>query len=65
MGGDPSTPPRSMEMNTAAIQMVEALWMLTYSSVYCYKNRYESDSCLHLWPYSSWGTPKKGNEKTI
>ena len=38
MGGDPSTPPRPVEMNTAAIQMVEALWMLTYSLVYCYKN---------------------------
>ena len=46
MGGDPSTPPRPLEMNAAAIQMVEALWMLTYSSVYCYKNRYESDSTL-------------------
>ena len=44
MGGDPSTPPRPLELNTAAIQMVEALWMLTYSSVYCYKNRYETDS---------------------
>ena len=43
MGGDPSTPPRPLEMNAAAIQMVEALWMLTYSSVYCYKNRYETD----------------------
>ena len=44
MGGDPSTPPRPLEMNTAAIQLVEALWMLTYSSVYYYKNRYESGS---------------------
>ena len=33
-----------LEMNAAAIQMVEALWMLTYFSVCCYKNRYESDS---------------------
>ena len=32
MEGDPCTPPRPVELNTPAIQMVEALWMLTYSS---------------------------------
>ena len=44
MGGDPFTPLRPLEMNTAAFQIVEALWMLIYSSVCCYKNRYDSDS---------------------
>ena len=44
MGGDPSTPPRPLEMNTAAIQIVEALWMLTCSLVCCYKNRCEFES---------------------
>ena len=42
MGGDLSTLPRPLEMITAAIQIVEALWM-AYSSVYCYKNRDESE----------------------
>ena len=42
--GDTLKPPRALEMNAAAIQMAEALWILVYSSVYCYKNRYESDS---------------------
>ena len=44
MGGDASSPRRPLEMNAAMIQMVEALWMLRYSCVYTYKNRYETDS---------------------
>ena len=40
-------------MNAAAIQMVEALWMLIYSSVYCYKNRYESDSSSSKQAFSN------------
>ena len=44
MDGDTSKPPKALEMNAAAIRMAEALWILTYSSVYCYKHRYETDS---------------------
>ena len=30
-------------MNTVALQIVEALWMLTFSSVHCFKNRYDAE----------------------
>ena len=44
--GDASTPPKALEMNAASIQIVEALWILAYSSVYCYKNWYETNFTL-------------------
>ena len=43
MDGDASTLSRTLEMHATVIQMVEALWILTHSSVYYY-NQYETDS---------------------
>ena len=38
------TPPPVLSLNTSAVLMVESLWLLVWSSVHCYKERYESDS---------------------
>ena len=52
-------------MNAAAIQMVEALWMPTYSSVYCYKNRYEPDSTSSNPDFTSSLTPAGAHLKKV
>ena len=33
-----------LSLNSSAVLMVESLWLLVWSSVHCYKERYESDS---------------------
>ena len=46
MDGSSSTPPPPpvLTLNSSAVLMVESLWLLVWSSVQCYKERYESDS---------------------
>ena len=33
-----------LSLNSSAVLMVESLWLLVWSSIHCYKERYESDS---------------------
>ena len=44
MDDSSGTPPPVLSLNRAAVLMVESLWLLVWSSVHCYKERYESDS---------------------
>ena len=46
MDGSSGTPPPPavLSLNSSAVLMVESLWLLVWSSVHCYKERYESDS---------------------
>ena len=36
--------PPVLSLNSSAVLMVESFWLLLWSSVHCYKERYESDS---------------------
>ena len=42
--GTPPPPPPVLSLNSSAVLMVESLWLLVWSSVHCYKERYGSDS---------------------
>ena len=42
-GSSDTPPPPVLSLNSSAHLMVESLWLLVWSSVHCYKERYESD----------------------
>ena len=42
--GSSGTPSPVLSLNSCAVLMVESLWLPVWSSVHCYKERYESDS---------------------
>ena len=44
MDGSSGTPPLVLSLNSSAVLIVESLWLLVWSSVHCYKERYDSDS---------------------
>ena len=44
MDDSSGTHPPVSSLNSSAVLMVESLWLLVWSSVHCYKERYESDS---------------------
>ena len=43
-GSSGTPPPLVLSLNSFAVLMVESLWLLVWSSVHYYKERYESDS---------------------
>ena len=43
-GSSGTPPPPVLSLNSSAVLMVESLLLLVWSSVHCYKERYESDS---------------------
>ena len=43
MDGSSGTHTPVLSLNSSAVLMVESLWLLVWSSVHCYKERYESD----------------------
>ena len=44
MEGSPDTPPAVLSLISSAVLMIESLWLLVWSSVHCYKERYETES---------------------
>ena len=44
MDDSSGTQPPVLSLNSSAVLMVESLWLLLWSSVHCYKERYKSDS---------------------
>ena len=44
MDDSSGTHPPVLSLNSFAVLVVESLWLLVWSSVHCYKKRYESDS---------------------
>ena len=46
MDGSPDTPPPPpvLSLNSSAVLMIESLWLLVWSSIHCYKERYETES---------------------
>ena len=46
MDDSSGTPSPVLSLNSSTVLMVESLWLLVWSSVHCYKERYESDSTL-------------------
>ena len=42
--GSLDTPPAVLSLNSSAVVMIESLWLLVWSSIHCYKERYETES---------------------
>ena len=43
-GRNPDTPPPVLSLNSSVVLMIESLWLLVWSSVHCYKERYVTES---------------------